>query len=589
MFKSHLITKITAGETGNWKISLNLLKNDSSLREYEARAITKKSTSGEKEEEKKKNSISLFMDPDTNKETNMNEIFNLVSKYSVRYFSIPEKVEKISEAYFSGESTSKEILHVLSFKHNNEFGIYSHQKWIPFIMVAVFFSGVLVYLIVSFKSPGAIIGASTIATTVNVAGAFFALGSKLSLMGVFAFFIGILYSLFIGYYLLSFLKKVFSIEFLDSSNIWAVFKRGLVTVTDVSLPCFIFSSFLVFFAPDKFREFGIVMSMFVLFSYVFIAVSGCLMGLNRACGNISGLSYVFNSQSDSEDGYFKLCNIACSKKLFLNCTLLALPAIIIAGIVIFSIIGFNSFSFLKENFLVIADKNSGSSISGNRISNLGESPVYLTRKNPSGLGSSSIVMSTRSFGDFFTTSDLLSAISFSYAPISFYVLVRFKLKGILVLLINTIFPFLLFVSLVLLSRAPISSSIFLSFCSFLFFSIFYNISFLSLDGQNKILWYSPFIFDIRMKMFKQIKWSIVWCAAVLTITCLTSFWVVALCFGLAIIFAHFLIIFFHRFLDVLVHKFSEIYMEKHHFFKGEENLNYRLDFSEEEIIEGINK
>lgn len=171
--------------------------------------------------------------------------------------------------------------------------------------------GVLSYLIIAFKGPGAIMGAAIVASTVNVGGLFFCLGSKLSLIGVFASFVGLFYTLFLGYYLLSFLRKIFDIEFLDPSNVWAVFKRGLVMLTDVSLPFFVYSTFITFLAPIYLREFGIVLALFTLCSYVFVGIAGCLMSIGKAIGTFVGLGNYFRAKVREQDFYLRICQRIC--------------------------------------------------------------------------------------------------------------------------------------------------------------------------------------------------------------------------------------------------------------------------------------
>lgn len=482
-------------------------------KKYEARDIKALTLgSGVDSEDRKKNLIHLIPDYQTNPTVNIQEIFERTSKYSVRNFVLSDSPEFISSVYSSNTNASdNEAIKLISFEHKNEFGLYSNERWIPVILAAIFLIGILAYLITAFKGPGAIMGASILASTVNVGGLFFFLGSQLSLVGIFGAFVGLFYTLFLGYYLMGFLKKIFDIEFLDSSNVWAVFKRGLVMVTDISLPVFVYSTFITFLAPAYLREFGIVLALFTLCSYLFVGIGGCLMSIGKAIGKFASLGNYFRHMDKVQDFH-----LSTRQKIYPY----AKSGFYLAGIILFilSIIvlftkGFNSFSFFRDNFLVI-DKSSQDITSklGDYVSMGGRDSVYLAKglnsTEISGLNDSAIVSRTNAFSDIFSVWDLLFSLGCSFALISAYVFIRFGFKKFLILTLNTIVSCLIFLSLLLVCHIFISSSIFIAICSLFAFVIFYNIFSFGLEEDHPVAWYAPLVREIKRDMFSKILWTI---------------------------------------------------------------------------------
>lgn len=133
------MTKITAGATGNWKLSLNLEKTDAAEEskeqeekkpKHEARDITALSSGGsESAEERKKNLIHIVPDVLTNATFQIREIFDRVKKYSVRNFVFNDAPEFISSVYSSStDAAQKEAIKLISFTHTNEFGLYKNEQ-----------------------------------------------------------------------------------------------------------------------------------------------------------------------------------------------------------------------------------------------------------------------------------------------------------------------------------------------------------------------------------------------------------------------------------------------------------------------------
>lgn len=376
-------------------------------------------------------------------------------------------------------------------------------------------------------------GASIVASIVNVGGLFFFLGSQLSLVGIFGAFIGLFYTLFLGYYLMGFLKKIFDIEFLDSSNVWAVFKRGLVMITDISLPVFVYSTFITFLAPTYLREFGIVLALFTLCSYLFVGVGGCLMSIGRAVGQFVNLDKYFRAADSKEDFYLSVCKRVCDCKgssIFVPSNI---AVWLIVAIVALCVFGFNTFSFFKDNFLVIgnssgAASNITSNLSGYvTMSGSSNNPVYLAKNlDPNkltALKNSAIISQTKSFSDIFSVLDLSFSLGCSFVLIAAYVFIRFGFKKSLILILNTVISFTLFVCLLLVCQIFISSSIFVAICSFFAFVILYNIFSFGLEKDHPVAWYASLVQGIKHDMFSKILWTIVWFLAIMCLTGFSSF------------------------------------------------------------------
>lgn len=141
LFSSHLITKVTAGSTGNWQLSLNMEKEskedkkeeeekEETSKKHEAREI-KALTAGseESDEDRKKNLIHIVPDATTNDALKIEEIFDRVSNYSVRNFVLSDSPEFISSVYSSNTNAANtEAIKLISFEHKNEFGLYANEQ-----------------------------------------------------------------------------------------------------------------------------------------------------------------------------------------------------------------------------------------------------------------------------------------------------------------------------------------------------------------------------------------------------------------------------------------------------------------------------
>lgn len=639
LFQPHVVTKITAGATGNWKVALDLEKKKTTEGKenkqeevYEAREI-KHTTSSTSEEEKAKNRIHLISDVSTDTTLKLDELFKRVKQYSVKNFKLDDSVKTVSSVYSASDSErAKEALRILDIQHENEYGIYQQEKWLPSILAAVFLVGIVSYLTTSFKKPGAIFSSGVVAAAVNVAGAFFALGSKLSLVGLFGVFVGIFYALFLSLFTLSFLKKIFSIEFLDRSNVWVVFKKGLVLSSDVSLPLFVFSTFIAFFAPLHLREFGIVLSLFVLISFVFVSVMCCLMALKYVNQKFAYIGDEYRSEPVASDVFLKVCNRSFGNwKVFSGISASSVLVLVIAISLFFSV-GFNSFSFLKNNELVTFDLGSWALKSGKTLSEaqsaLGDNAVssafsanenfgigsgdtrsYLVQG--SSLGTLKSVLETylnpgtyyfqktEVFSDIQTTRELFKAISFSALIISIYVFIRFRFKNILIFLLNNLISFTLFASLILITRISVSSSILLAVCNFFAISIIYHVGLFSLDRHTKITWYLPLLGDIGNILYGKLKYSIIWLICALSLSSLGDFWMLSIYVGLSFLVVHTLITFVYFFLFDRFEFIREKYMWQRESLNtvvsidntGAARLSEEeyLDAYDEEIILGVNK
>ncbi|GCE63264.1 hypothetical protein MHSWG343_02500 [Candidatus Mycoplasma haematohominis] len=647
LFKPHVVTKITSGKTGNWKVVLDLEKKEEEKKEeekkleddkkqetkYEARDIKKLETSTTNDE-KEKNKINLIFDVSTDTTVKFDELFNRVSKYSVKNFKFDDTVKTVSAVYSASDSDrAKEALRILDIQHENEYGIYKQEKWLPSILSVVFLLGIIAYLTTSFKKPGAIFSAGVVVSAVNVAGVFFALGSKLSLVGLFASFIGVFYALFLSLFALSFLKKIFSIEFLDRSNVWVVFKRGIVTATDVSLPLFVFSTFIAFLAPLHLREFGIVLSLFVLISYLCVSVMSCLMALKYANSKFASIADKYQSEEVSSDVLLRVCN-----RGFGNCKLLtgigsSLAVVLLVATVLFFTVGFNSFSFLKDNSLITFDLGSWSLGSGKTMDTakgvLSDSAIaqQLQSYQQFGIGSGTTksflihgsnwaglknllssnlaagtyyMQSTDMFSDIQTTKDLFKAVGFAGALIAIYLFIRFGFKNTLIFLLNNLISFALFVSLLLVTRIVVSSSIFLVVCSFFAVSTIYHVLLFSLDSHTKSTWYLPLLGDIRNILYTKMRFSILWFICCLSLSALAGFWMISIYVGLSVVIVHLLVTFVYFFLSDRFEFIRDRYMWKRESLNtvvsydntGAARLSEEeesLDPYDEEIILGVNK
>ncbi|OAL10211.1 hypothetical protein A6V39_02065 [Candidatus Mycoplasma haematobovis] len=382
------------------------------------------------------------------------------------------------------------------------------HKLFPVLCVIIFLGLSSYFLNKYFSVPGLIFSGAIALGLLNIFALFFTLGSKLSLVGAGATITGVFYALIMSFYFLNLLKKLFDVEFISKDNIFLSFKKNLTFAADVTLPLFIFSVLVAFFAPLHIREYGIVLSISILIYFIFIPICASSCAIKYTKDNFLYISSLYRKFDPKEDFIFnKTKNYLSDRALIYGFS--GLGILILLAILIFSLTGVNSFSLFKKNYLlVVLDSkhnlnNALSKENAHQVMDLFRSGVgsksYLIEssenieilKQKLNLnGKDNIIQETNSFNDAISLGKILTIALFSLSLASVYTFIRFGFKNTILLWSNTFISLFTISSLIILLRITVYSSIFVALCSFFALAIIYHIYWFNSETLFKLEWFN---------------------------------------------------------------------------------------------------
>lgn len=382
------------------------------------------------------------------------------------------------------------------------------HKLLPVLCVLLFLALSSYFLHKYFSVPGLIFSGTIGLGLLNIFALFFTLGSSLSLVGVVAAITGAFYALMMGFYFLNLLKKLFDVEFISKDNIALSFKKNLTFAADVTLPLFIFSVLIAFFAPLHIREYGIVLSISILIYFIFIPLFASSCAIKYTKDNFLYISSLYRKFDPKEDFVFKKTKNYLSNKALLI-SFGGVGALLLIATLLFSLIGVNSFSLFKQNYLLIINGHNGklpdlSKENAREIMNIFANGInsksYLiessegldalkNRLKPNGNNDFSI-QATNSFNDAISLGEILKIALFSLLLTSIYTFIRFGLKNTILLWTDTFISLFAISSLIVILRVTVYSSIFVALCSFFALSIIYHIYWFNSETLFKLEWFN---------------------------------------------------------------------------------------------------